>query len=89
VALWAGSGQNGRWRLRAGVTRARRARFGGTWAARGAEMDMPTVQSHLCAQVFDGGRGGLTGERARVAAPVGCWGGVESACVIESYRGRA
>jgi hypothetical protein len=77
VALWAGSGQNGRWHLRAGVTRARRASFGGTWAARGAETDVSTVQSHLHAQVFDGGRSGLTGERARVAAPVGGWGGVE------------
>jgi hypothetical protein len=90
MALWAGSGQDGRWRLRAGSRRARRASFfGGTWAAEGADMVMSTDRSCLRAQVLDGGRGGLTGKRARVAAPVECWGCVESACMIESYRGRA
>jgi hypothetical protein len=77
MALWAGIGRNGRWHLYAGVTRARRAGFGGTRAARGDETDAPSVQSHLRAQVFDSGRDGLTGERAGEAALVGCWGGVE------------
>jgi hypothetical protein len=52
-------------------------------------MVVPTDRSRLRAQVLDGGRGGLTGKRARVSAPVECWGGVESACMIKSYRGRA
>jgi hypothetical protein len=45
--------------------------------------------SHVTAQVFDGGGGGLTGERAGVAAPVGCWCGVESMCLNESEWERA
>jgi hypothetical protein len=43
--------------------------------------------SHLNVQVFDGGRGGLTGKGAGAAAPVECWGGVELACVNEINRG--
>jgi hypothetical protein len=39
--------------------------------------------SHLNAQVFDGGGGGLTGKGAGAAAPVECCGGVESACMNE------
>jgi hypothetical protein len=31
--------------------------FGWARVAEGIEMDVPTVQSHLHAQVFDGGRG--------------------------------
>jgi hypothetical protein len=45
-----------------------------------------TLSSHLNVQVFDGGRGGLMGKRIRADAPVGCWGGVELACVNESDR---
>jgi hypothetical protein len=52
-------------------------------------MVVPTDRSRLRAQVLDGGRGGLTGKRARVSSLVECWGGVESACMIKSYRGRA
>jgi hypothetical protein len=44
---------------------------------------------HVTAQVFNGGGGGLMGERAGVAAPIGCWGGVESACLNESDWERA
>jgi hypothetical protein len=40
--------------------------------------------SHISAQVFDRGGGAVTGEREGVSAPVGCWGGVEFACVNES-----
>jgi hypothetical protein len=46
--------------------------FGRMQVARGAETDVPTDRSHPRVQVFDGGRGGLTGKRAGVAAPVGC-----------------
>jgi hypothetical protein len=37
--------------------------FGGMCASRGADTVVPTVRSHLRAQVFDGGLGGLTGKR--------------------------
>jgi hypothetical protein len=43
--------------------------------------------SHVTAQVFDVGGGGLTGKGAGAAAPVECWGGVELACVNEINRG--
>jgi hypothetical protein len=36
---------------------AARTAFGRARAAEGIETDVPTVQSHLRAQVFDGGRG--------------------------------
>jgi hypothetical protein len=61
--------------------------FGGTWVARGAETDVPTIRSHLRAQVFDGGQGGLAGKAAGAAAPVECWGGVELMCVNKIDRG--
>jgi hypothetical protein len=35
---------------------AARTAFGRAWVAEGVETDVPTVQSHLRAQVFDGGR---------------------------------
>jgi hypothetical protein len=67
--------------------RVRGARgFGRMRVSRGAEAGMPTVQSHLRMQVFDGELGGLTGERRRGAAPVGPWGGAELECMVEIDR---
>jgi hypothetical protein len=40
--------------------------------------------SHVDTQVFDSGGGIVMCEREGVAALVGCWGGVELACVNES-----
>jgi hypothetical protein len=45
--------------------------------------------SHVDTQVFDSGGGIVTGEREGVAAPVGCWDGVELACMNESDGERA
>jgi hypothetical protein len=39
--------------------------------------------------VFDSGGGIVTGEREGVAAPVGCWDGVELVCMNESDGERA
>jgi hypothetical protein len=55
VALWAGIGQAGWWRLYAGLGVRGARGFGGTWVSRDAETGMPIVQSRLRAQVFDGG----------------------------------
>jgi hypothetical protein len=60
--------------------------FGRMRVYRGAEAGMPTVQSHLRVQVFDGGLGGLAGERRRGAALVGSWGGAELECMVEIDR---
>jgi hypothetical protein len=49
-------------------------------------MVVPTVQSHLRKQVFDGDQCGLTGERRRGAVPVGSWGGAELECMVEIDR---
>jgi hypothetical protein len=46
--------------------------FGRMQVARCAETDVPADRSHPRAQVFDGGRGGLTVKTAGVAAPIGC-----------------
>jgi hypothetical protein len=54
--------------------------------SRGAETVVPTDRSHLHAQVFDGGLGGLTGKGARAATPVECWSSVKLACVNEKDR---
>jgi hypothetical protein len=83
VAPWASTGWEGRWRLRAGLRHARRAAFGGMRVSGGAKTVVSTVRSHLCAQVFDGAQGGLTGERGRGVAPVGSWGGAELECMVE------
>jgi hypothetical protein len=45
--------------------------------------------SHLNAQVFDGGRGSLTGKGAGAAALVECWGSLLSVCVNEGDVERA
>jgi hypothetical protein len=62
--------------------------FGRMQVDRGAGTDVPTDRSPPCAQVFDGGGGGLTGKGVGAAAPVECWGGVELVCVNEIDRGR-
>jgi hypothetical protein len=41
------------------------------------------ASSHVDTQVFDSGGGVVTGKGEGVAAPVGCWSGVELVCVNE------
>jgi hypothetical protein len=48
-----------------------------------------TSSSHLNAQVFDGGRGSLTGKGVGAAAPVECWGSLLSTCMNEGNAERA
>jgi hypothetical protein len=57
VAFGAGIGQAGRWHPVLGEACAARTVFGWARVAEGVETSMPTVQSHLRAQVFDGCRG--------------------------------
>jgi hypothetical protein len=57
VAFGAGIGQAGRWHPVLGEACAARTVFGWARVAEGVEMGVPTVQSHLCTQVFNDGRG--------------------------------
>jgi hypothetical protein len=61
-------------------------RFGSMRVSRGVETVVPTVQSRLRAQVFDGDQGGLMGERGRGAAPEGSWGSAKLECMVEFDR---
>jgi hypothetical protein len=57
VAFGAGIGHAGRWHPVLGEACAARTVFGWARVAEGVETGVPTVQSHLRAQVFDSGCG--------------------------------
>jgi hypothetical protein len=57
VAFGAGIGQAAWWHLVLGEACVARMVFGRARVAKGVETGVPTIQSHLRTQVFDGGCG--------------------------------
>jgi hypothetical protein len=84
VAPWAGVGQAGWWRPRAGPRRTRRAWF---WRDASVQGHRGEHADRAVTSACTGARQGLlrlTGERAGAAAPVGWWGDAELECMVET-----